>query len=65
MHTAVENHLSSEMQVFDKLMKNHCWLFITIEGSEGHGGRALNSESRGPGFIPHRGYRVVSISKTH
>ena len=29
------------------------------------GGRALDSESKGPGFDPHRRHRVVSLSKTH
>ena len=26
-------------------------------------GRASDSESRGPGFDPHKGHRVVSLSK--
>ena len=29
------------------------------------GGRASDSESRGPGFNPNSGYRVVSFGKTH
>ena len=28
-------------------------------------GRALDSKSRGPGFEPHKGHPVVSMSKTH
>ena len=28
-------------------------------------GRASDSESRGPGFDPHKGHRVVSLSETH
>ena len=28
-------------------------------------GRALDSESRGSGFDPHKGHGVVSLSKTH
>ena len=28
-------------------------------------GRASDSESRGPGFEPNKGHRVVSLSKAH
>ena len=28
-------------------------------------GRASDSESRGPGFDPHKRHRVVSLSNTH
>ena len=31
----------------------------------GRSGRASDSESRGPGFDPHKRHRVVSLSKAH
>ena len=34
-------------------------------GAWWHSGRASDSESRGPGFDPHKRHRVVSLSKTH
>ena len=40
----------------------------SIQGRERNGvrsGRASDSESRGPGFDPHKRHRVVSLSKTH
>ena len=36
-----------------------------MEGARSHRDRASDSESRGPGFDPHRHHRVVSLSKTH
>ena len=36
-----------------------------IKGAQWRSGRASDSESRGPGFDPHRRHRVVSLSKTH
>ena len=35
------------------------------EGARWPCGRALDSESRGPGFDPHKGHCVVSLSQTH
>ena len=34
-------------------------------GSARHSDRVLDSESKGPGFNPHRRHCVVSLSKTH
>ena len=41
--------------------------FATIlhKGVRWRSGRASDSESRGPGFDPHRRHHVVSLSKTH
>ena len=36
-----------------------------FQGAWWHSGRASDSESRGPGFDPHRRHRVMSLSKTH
>ena len=36
-----------------------------FEGAWWRSGRASDSESRGPGFDPHRRRHVVSLSKTH
>ena len=38
---------------------------LNIMGARRPSGRASDSESRGPGFDPHKGHRVVSMSKTH
>ena len=35
------------------------------QGARWRSGRASDSESRGPGFDPHKRHRVVSLSKTH
>ena len=35
------------------------------KGARWRSGRASASESRGPGFDPHRRHRVVSLSKAH
>ena len=35
-----------------------------FEGARWCCGRASDSESRGPGFDPHKRHRVVSLSKT-
>ena len=34
-------------------------------GARWRSGRASDSESRGPGFEPHKRHRVVSLSKAH
>ena len=36
-----------------------------MKGARWRSGRASDSESRGPGFDPHKRHRVVSLSKTH
>ena len=36
-----------------------------FQGARWRSGRASDSESRDPGFDPHRRHRVVSLSKTH
>ena len=36
-----------------------------MEGARWRSGRASDSESRGPGFEPHKRHRVVSLSKAH
>ena len=38
---------------------------INFLGAWWRSGRASDSESRGPGFDPHRSHCVVSLSKTH
>ena len=43
----------------------HQNLTITLRGEWWPGGRALASNSRGPGFDPHTRCRVVSLNKTH
>ena len=40
-------------------------LMESIEGARCPSGRASDSESKGLGFDPHKGHRVVSLSKTH
>ena len=40
-------------------------LLLRIKGARWRKGRASGSESRGPGFDPHRRHRVASLSKTH
>ena len=40
-------------------------LSISSEEARWHSRRALDFESRGPGFDPHRLHRVVSLSKAH
>ena len=35
------------------------------QGARWRSGRASDSESRGPGFEPHKRHRVVSLSKAH
>ena len=46
---------------FLTLAKGH----LQIKGARWRSGRASDSESRGPGFDPHKRHRVVSLSKTH
>ena len=38
---------------------------MQTEGARWRSGRASDSESRGPGFEPHKRHRVVSLSKAH
>ena len=38
---------------------------IKVMGARWPSGKASDSKSRGPGFDPHKGHRVVSLSKTH
>ena len=38
---------------------------MVYQGARWRSGIALDSESRGPGFNPHRGLHVVSLSKRH
>ena len=38
---------------------------MSKKGAGWRSGGASDSESRGPGFDPHRRHRVVSLSKTH
>ena len=40
-------------------------LQMTGKGARWHSGRKSDSESRGPGFDPHKRHRVVSLSKAH
>ena len=41
------------------------WMQYLNQGAQWPSGRASDSESRGPGFDPHNGHSVVSLSKTH
>ena len=38
---------------------------MTINSTRWPSGRVSDFESRGPGFDPHKGHHVVSLSKTH
>ena len=38
---------------------------IDQKGTRWPSSRASDSEARGHGFDPHKGHRVVSLSKTH
>ena len=40
-------------------------IFSETKGARWRSGRASDSESRGPGFDPHKRHRVVSLSKAH
>ena len=40
-------------------------ILFCLEGARWRSGRASDSESRGPGFEPHKRHRVVSLSKAH
>ena len=49
--------------IFQLVCQTH--ILLSVVGARWRSGRALDSESRGPGFDPHKRHRVVPLSKTH
>ena len=47
------------------LLLSLVYFYMKTRGPQWRSGRASDSESRVPGFDPHKRHRVVSLSKTH
>ena len=47
------------------ILHGQVFIMSVIQGARWTDGTASDSDSKGPGFDPHKGLHVVSLNKTH